>query len=59
MAKDERKSSAKKEKAKKVKEDHGYEFILRLKLQVSSFNSNRMEGKEMITTNIIVVVTTN
>lgn len=49
----------KRKKAKKVKEDHGYEFILRLKLQVSSFNSNRMEGKEMITTNIIVVVTTN
>ena len=59
MVKDERKSSAKKEKEKMGKEDHGHEFILRLKLQVSYFNSNRMEGKEMITTNIIVVVTTN
>ena len=49
----------KKKKKEKGKEDHGYEFILRLKLQVSSFNSNRTEGKEMITTNNIVVVTTN
>ena len=46
-------------KKKKKTEKRTMDMNLSFVLQVSSFNSNRMEGKEMITTKNIVVVTTN